>query len=129
MKSDVDGFYHVGSDGILRSFDRNGMVIDFNRLNEKQLLAVGKELPQQSNYLKELSANANSTQVDEDAIWSPTPSIPPPSLNKTKRGLVKRREGPPPTPGPDRCNQFGCSISGRDLGVETTESSVGRNVT
>ncbi|EEH17235.2 hypothetical protein PABG_07322 [Paracoccidioides brasiliensis Pb03] len=109
MKSDEEGFHHVGHDGILRSFDRNGKVIDYYRLDEKQLLAIGNEIPQQIDYLKHLSANANRSQVDEDAIWSPTPTIPTTSLkHKTKRGLIMKREPPPPTPRPDRCHMYGC---------------------
>ncbi|ODH47704.1 hypothetical protein GX48_06196 [Paracoccidioides brasiliensis] len=116
MKSDDEGFLHVGPDGILRSFDRNGKVIDYNRLDEKQLLAVGNEIPQQIDYLKHLSANANSSQVDEDAIWTPTPTIPTPSLkHKTKRGLIMKREPPQPTPPPDRCHMYGCTA---DLGIQ-----------
>ncbi|EEH43467.1 uncharacterized protein PADG_08392 [Paracoccidioides brasiliensis Pb18] len=113
MKSDEEGFHHVGHDGILRSFNRNGKVIDYYRLDEKQLLAIGNEIPQQIDYLEHLSANANSSKVYEDAIWSPTPTIPTPSLkHKTKRGLIMKREPPPPTPRPDRCQNYGCASGG-----------------
>ncbi|PGH33178.1 hypothetical protein GX50_04020 [[Emmonsia] crescens] len=80
LKSDLAGVLHLGDDGILRSFDGSGNVIDFARLDQPQLQAVidwysGDKDKQ--NHLQGLWANIDSSLVHEEQIWKPPQHILP----------------------------------------------------
>ncbi|KKZ58445.1 hypothetical protein EMCG_00936 [[Emmonsia] crescens] len=81
LKSDLAGLVHLGDDGILRSFDGSGNVIDFARLDQTQLQAVinwysGDK--QDQAHLQGLWANIDSSRaLNEEQIWNPPQHILP----------------------------------------------------
>ncbi|OAX78882.1 hypothetical protein ACJ72_06804 [Emergomyces africanus] len=75
MKFDNEGLLQGGLDGILRSFDKRGNVIDSARLDSEQLMVMARALNN-----KELAShwqNVNSSEVDENEVWSPEKHLLP----------------------------------------------------
>ncbi|OJD12547.1 hypothetical protein AJ78_06874 [Emergomyces pasteurianus Ep9510] len=76
MRLDDEGLVDAGPDGILRSFDKRGRVIDFARLDHRQLMYTARALPN-NNGLAKRWQNVNSSEVDEETIWSPPKHLLP----------------------------------------------------
>ncbi|KKZ65218.1 hypothetical protein EMCG_08926 [[Emmonsia] crescens] len=78
-----DGLMHVGADGILRSFDGEGRVIDFARLDSGHLrTAAASWFPgQKEEGLIDFWQNVDSSEVEEDQIWSPPSHLLPPRFS------------------------------------------------
>ncbi|KKZ63040.1 hypothetical protein EMCG_02610 [[Emmonsia] crescens] len=104
LKSDPDGLKHVGDDGILRSYDGNGSVIDYARFDQDQLMAIAgwAESPEEKDHLKNLWKNVTTLKVEENQIWAPPPHLRPavskeqelyPQLRDGKEGRLASFEG------------------------------------
>ncbi|QSS54234.1 hypothetical protein I7I53_01725 [Histoplasma capsulatum var. duboisii H88] len=87
VEIDTNGILHLADDGILRSFDETGNVLDYRRLNNTHLRAVaGSYSKDINNYLLNIWNNIDSFQVEEKAIWHPSPDLYPlPLLQKSQR--------------------------------------------
>ncbi|OAX83495.1 hypothetical protein ACJ72_02147 [Emergomyces africanus] len=79
MTTDPEGAFHIDELGILRSLDRRGKVLDFARLERRQLLGVASAYYSTTEKGELIStwANANSSQLAPDDIWSPAPHLLP----------------------------------------------------
>lgn len=67
----------AGEDGILRSFDGEGRVIDFVRLDSGHLMTLAGLFGGQKKELINIWQNVNSSEVTEDQIWSPPSNMLP----------------------------------------------------
>ncbi|PGH32370.1 hypothetical protein GX50_04850 [[Emmonsia] crescens] len=79
LKNDPHGIKHVGADGIARSYDVRGRVIDSARLTRSQLLAVAKSASSEDErkHLQGLWANVDPSKVDEAELWEPPQHVLP----------------------------------------------------
>lgn len=71
LKGDPYGFKHVADDGIARSYNRDGAVVDYLRLNEKQMMDVARWHPEDEGYLTSHWKSVNGLEVPESQVWSP----------------------------------------------------------
>ncbi|KKZ65654.1 hypothetical protein EMCG_08515 [[Emmonsia] crescens] len=71
LKEDPYGFKHVADDGIARSYNRDGVVVDYVRLNEKQMMEVARWHPEDEGYLTSHWKSVNGLEVPESQVWSP----------------------------------------------------------
>ncbi|OJD14013.1 hypothetical protein AJ78_05603 [Emergomyces pasteurianus Ep9510] len=70
-----EGFVHTDDNGITRSFDGSGNVIDFVRLGPEalqELLDGHVDDPGQKKRLTDLWANLDNSQISEDEIRNPS---------------------------------------------------------
>ncbi|OJD13370.1 hypothetical protein AJ78_06182 [Emergomyces pasteurianus Ep9510] len=79
LKSDPHGFKHVAKDGVARSYDRNGEVIDAERLSREQLLQVAATAhsEDEKTNLRHLWANVDTSSIDEAQLWAPPKHLLP----------------------------------------------------
>ncbi|QSS52508.1 hypothetical protein I7I53_08167 [Histoplasma capsulatum var. duboisii H88] len=86
VETDTNGILHLADDGILRSFDETGNVIDYRRLNNSHLRAVASLYSKDINdYLLNIWNNIDGFAVEEKAIWHPpTDLYPLPLLQKSQ---------------------------------------------
>ncbi|OJD14627.1 hypothetical protein AJ78_05057 [Emergomyces pasteurianus Ep9510] len=78
LETTEDGVLHVGDDGIARSFNEFGVVIDFARLDREQLQsAMDLEPVTRHPHLQEVWAEVDSSKVDLNQIWSPPEHLLP----------------------------------------------------
>lgn len=84
LKGDPDGFKHLGDDGILRSYDGNGTVIDYARFDQDQLMAVAgwAGSPDEKDHLKNLWKDVDTLKVEENQIWAPPSHLRPAVLKE-----------------------------------------------
>ncbi|KGM92755.1 uncharacterized protein PADG_11213 [Paracoccidioides brasiliensis Pb18] len=80
------GFIHVGNDGVARSVDGNGTVIDFSPMSNAQLQKTAKIFVQnatQHDHLRELWKGVSGHDVENPHIWSRGgPPLEPPQDSK-----------------------------------------------
>ncbi|KAK0263106.1 hypothetical protein LTR35_017626 [Friedmanniomyces endolithicus] len=126
------GFIHVADDGVERSYDANGTVIDYRRLSNNQLTRMAATL---STEVQDVWKNVDGNDVTSDSqIFNPPPALRPTaptaeglqqSVNEVaamKKLLEGRTVGPAigyPTTPPlcttlscykhQTCRMFGCS--------------------
>ncbi|EEH36663.2 hypothetical protein PAAG_07081 [Paracoccidioides lutzii Pb01] len=82
LQTDPHGFKHVGDDGIGRSYDRNGNVIDVLRLTNDELMQVAftQTDPEAKKHLEEVWAGVNGHETPEKDLFSPPYNILPTRL-------------------------------------------------
>ncbi|EDN04341.1 hypothetical protein I7I51_02582 [Histoplasma capsulatum] len=73
LRTDPNGLFHIGNDGILRSYDKDNKVIDYARLDSAELKSLAKRYSKDEENLIALWENADSSMIDEAEIWSPEP--------------------------------------------------------
>ncbi|KKZ65991.1 hypothetical protein EMCG_08244 [[Emmonsia] crescens] len=72
LKTVSTGLLHVGADAILRSYDGDGKVIDYARVDTAQLKAImNRYSKEDQERLQGVWANVDSSLVDEEQIWNP----------------------------------------------------------
>lgn len=82
MQLPGDGFVHIADDGIARSYDERGVVVDYCRLSNDQLRSMMESLPpsirHQQAHLKEVYEGVDGHDVtDKTQIWDPPPELRP----------------------------------------------------
>ncbi|KKZ63793.1 hypothetical protein EMCG_01897 [[Emmonsia] crescens] len=132
LQSHPDGFTHVGDDGIARSFDAKGKVIDFARLSNDQLTALAKRSSnaEDRDYLLGGWDGVDGWSVGLDQIWNPprhllphppdseAGSMDPTAMAARGIGKSKRKPSSLKTRGPEcyghtcltnqECQNIGC---------------------
>ncbi|EEH35484.1 hypothetical protein PAAG_06531 [Paracoccidioides lutzii Pb01] len=97
---DPNGFSHIGDDGVLRSFNGDGEVISYERLDKEQLsnLASWYPEPEHRDHLHDVWKDANSSTVSMEQIWNPPKELLPVVLKqpqlRRRAGVTKKREAP-----------------------------------
>ena len=80
MKSHPDGFFHLARDGVLRSYDGNSCVIDYRRLDPKQVMAYLKtasaEVQDQIRWEEWEGVDGRAVH-DEKLLWHPVEAMRP----------------------------------------------------
>ncbi|KKZ64867.1 hypothetical protein EMCG_09244 [[Emmonsia] crescens] len=124
LKHAPDGILHIGDDGVMRSFDEVGNVIDYARLNSTHLMTIaGWYSNGTQDHLQNVWANVDSFLVDEAQIWSPPEHLLPAQLStELPAARVSVPEVNPLTSrqvivhcpfisctGHTRCRQYGCT--------------------
>ncbi|KAG5297051.1 hypothetical protein I7I48_06052 [Histoplasma ohiense] len=97
MKGNDDGFFHLDNTGILRSFNRDNKVIDYQKLSKEDFNTLSKVYlnKKAKDSLKHWSER--SSLIDDSEIWNPfhdrIPSFQLPELeaNKESMGLQSRK--------------------------------------
>ncbi|OAX85406.1 hypothetical protein ACJ72_00217 [Emergomyces africanus] len=86
LKSHRTGFTHVGNDGVVRSYNGKGEVIDAARLTPQQLVAVAQEAPSadEKKHLLDVWANVDSSKVNETQMWNPPQHVLPSRFSNPK---------------------------------------------
>lgn len=77
---DPNGFVHVAGDGIARSYDGEGNVIDHHVLNNAQLLGHAADMfgdSETGRYLQHIWANVDGNNVPEEHRMNPPDSLKP----------------------------------------------------
>ncbi|KAB2573617.1 Lactobacillus up-regulated protein [Lasiodiplodia theobromae] len=79
LKADDHGFVHLGNDGVLRSFDASGNVIDYRQLSPDQIRdsinmydAIGTE---ERNHLENVYRGVDGRQVPREKVLNPDENV------------------------------------------------------
>ncbi|KAG5291382.1 hypothetical protein I7I50_08175 [Histoplasma capsulatum G186AR] len=86
VETDTNGILHLADDGILRSFDETGNVLDYRRLNNSHLRAIASLYSKDiNNHLLNIWNNIDGFEVEEKVIWHPSTDLYPlPLLQKSQ---------------------------------------------
>lgn len=94
MRKDPNGIYHIGDDGVVRSFDANAKVIDFVPLSPEDLADAIELVPDDvpgkhewRKHLKEVWTGVDGRKVEEHAMLFPPLSVLP--LKFTRPDLME----------------------------------------
>ncbi|OJD15360.1 hypothetical protein AJ78_04365 [Emergomyces pasteurianus Ep9510] len=114
LKEDLSGVLHLGDDGILRSFNGDGLVIDYARFDQAQLQAViswysgDKE---KQKHLQQLWMNIDSSLITEEQILHPPQHLLPAFITAPRASLMSSAEQHNPLKlFPRFCTQLHCQI-------------------
>ncbi|PHH63168.1 hypothetical protein CDD81_6219 [Ophiocordyceps australis] len=82
MHQDVDGYIHLGMDGVVRSVSHDKKILDYLPLSPEQISAFidnyPAHTPEQKDTLKAAFANVDGRVVSEDVMRNP-PAHPEPA--------------------------------------------------
>ncbi|QSS60726.1 hypothetical protein I7I51_05527 [Histoplasma capsulatum] len=125
LQHDPNGLIDIGDDGILRSFDSRGTVIDYRRLTTDELHSLSKDFVKGNDErLLATWANVDSSLVDEEQIWNPrkdyiTQFV---SVAATERLKSKAKRDSLSSHREPRCTDYTCwshsECQGRQAGAE-----------
>ena len=77
----MDGFVQMGNDGVVRSWDGDGKVIDYVRLNNRQLIhsvhLFGGHSKRDKDSVLESLRDVNGHDVSSDEVFNPPEHIKP----------------------------------------------------
>lgn len=97
VQIDSTGVLHLDDDGVLRSYDGAGNVLDYRRFNSSHLMTVANQYSGDlQSHLFEVWNSVDSFAVEEQQIWNPV-NNPYQSLFP-KQGTSDRRAYSPLTP-------------------------------
>lgn len=96
FKRDMQGCFHLGTDGVLRSFDENGLVVDYRQLEPHQVREMYKVIfspapiysDSQKKRMEEDYRNADGRNVPLKKILDPDNDQRPPHLWKDDEGKL-----------------------------------------
>ncbi|KAG5294291.1 hypothetical protein I7I48_10771 [Histoplasma ohiense] len=72
VQIDSAGVLHLDDDGVLRSYDRAGNVLDYRRFNSSHLMTVANQYSGDlQSHLFEVWDGVDSFEVEEQQIWNP----------------------------------------------------------
>ncbi|EEH08013.1 hypothetical protein HCBG_03302 [Histoplasma capsulatum G186AR] len=92
LEHDPNGLVDIGDDGILRSFDSRGTVIDYRRLTTDELHSLSKDFVKGNDErLLAMWANVDSSLVDEEQIWNPRQDYIKQFVSEAATGRLKSR--------------------------------------
>ncbi|QSS54563.1 hypothetical protein I7I53_02148 [Histoplasma capsulatum var. duboisii H88] len=111
VKYDLNGVLHVDAEGILRSYDQEGNVIDYRRLDFNTLNNIAQLYAEEnSNKLIDLWSNVDSSLVDEEQVWAPPSHLMPPSVSEADAAEQLQSANPKVFPRWwNYCNQYRCT--------------------
>ncbi|QSS50634.1 hypothetical protein I7I53_11393 [Histoplasma capsulatum var. duboisii H88] len=108
LRTDPNGLFHIGNDGILRSYDKDNNVIDYARLDSAELKSLAKRYSKDEENLIALWENADSSMIDEAQIWSPEPLKNSMSLGASAVSPNVDQQANVLAPRIDDCSRLGC---------------------
>ena len=111
-----DGFVQMGNDGVVRSWNEDGKVIDYVRLNNRQLVHsvhyFGGHSKRDKDVVLDMLRSVSGHDVPSDGVFNPPQHIMPPEF----------RDSPsPPMPGTPPASEIGEDLEKR---VTTTTLSI-----
>ncbi|EGC49799.1 conserved hypothetical protein [Histoplasma capsulatum var. duboisii H88] len=116
MKRNDDGFFHLDNTGILRSFNRDNKVIDYQKLSKEDFNTLSKVYlnKEAKDSLKHWSES--SSLIDDNEIWNPfhdrIPSFQLPELEANKESMeLQSRKLNILSPYRDLCTPLNCRWS------------------
>lgn len=108
IQIDSTGVLHLDDDGVLRSYDGAGNILDYRRFNSSHLMTVANQYSGDlQSHLFEVWDGVDSFAVEEHQIWNPV-NNPYQSLFP-KQGTSDRRAPSPLTPHVNRCEKIRCN--------------------
>ncbi|QSS49232.1 repeat set, removed, yeast-enriched transcript [Histoplasma capsulatum var. duboisii H88] len=125
LEHDPNGLVDIGDDGILRSFDSRGTVIDYRRLTTDELHSLSKDFVKGNDErLLAMWANVDSSLVDEEQIWNPRQDYIKQFVSEAATGRLKSRAMRDSllSPREPHCTDYTCwshsECEGRKAGAE-----------
>ncbi|KKZ62304.1 hypothetical protein EMCG_03276 [[Emmonsia] crescens] len=127
MPDDLNGFHHIGDDGVMRVFNEAGKVVDYAPLTRDQLLdfiTTHQSIltPAEQDHLTQLWSAADGSQVSMEQIWQPPKDLLPKMLvDQKEHGLKQKQQLVNTTPvvppaglqkrRPEYCKRFRCKYA------------------
>lgn len=97
MAQDPDGFFHLADDGVQRSYDASGNVIDYRQLTNAEIMSMIDALPasraDMSSHLYAEFAEIDGTSVtDEAQLMDPSDHLRPQGADGESEDIAPRSD-------------------------------------